>query len=58
MPIIIMAFIALGVFMAMGLMLFYAAYTETKAAHKRNEHTPEDLHKELHPELKSHAPVA
>jgi hypothetical protein len=58
MPILFMALIALGVFMVMGLMLFYAAYAETKLAHSRNEHTPEDLHKELHPELKTHAPVA
>jgi hypothetical protein len=54
MPILLMALFALGVFMVMGLMLFYAAYTETKLAHKRNEHKPEDIH----PELKSHAPVA
>ncbi len=47
MPILFMALIALGVFMVMGLLLFYAAYVETKSAHARNEHTPEDLHKEL-----------
>ena len=54
MPILFMALIALGVFMVMGLMLFYAAYAETKLAHQRNEHKPEDIH----PELESHAPVA
>jgi hypothetical protein len=53
-----MALVGLAVFMSMGLMLFYAAYVETKSAHARGEHTPEDLHKELHPELKTHAPVA
>jgi TRAP-type C4-dicarboxylate transport system permease large subunit len=58
MPILFMALIALGVFMVMGLMLFYAAYAETKLAHKRNEHTPEDLHKDLHREIEHHAPVA
>lgn len=58
MPILIMALIALAVFLVMGLLLFYAAYVETKSAHQRNEHTPEDLHKELHPDLKSHAPMA
>jgi len=51
MPILFMALIGLAIFMAMGLMLFYAAYVETKAAHARGEHTPEDLHRELHPEL-------
>jgi hypothetical protein len=54
MPILLMALVALGVFMAMGLLLFYAAYAETKSAHGRNEHRPEDLH----PELKTHAPTA
>jgi hypothetical protein len=34
MPIIVMAFIALAVFLVMGLMLFYAAYTETKTEHQ------------------------
>lgn len=34
MPIILMAFIALAVFMVMGLMLFYAAYRETKTEHQ------------------------
>jgi hypothetical protein len=53
MPILFMALIALGVFMVMGLMLFYAAYAETKLAHKKNEHLPEDIH----PELKTHIPV-
>jgi len=54
MPILLMALVALGVFMFMGCMLFYAAYAETKSAHQRNEHKPEDLH----PELKTHAPSA
>jgi hypothetical protein len=63
MPILVMALIALGVFMVMGLMLFYAAYAETKSAHQRNEHTPEDLHKNdvrtnATSELKPHVPVA
>jgi hypothetical protein len=58
MPILIMALVALIVFMVMGLMLFYAAYVETRSAHKRNEHKPEDLHKDLHPEMKPHAPIA
>jgi len=58
MPILFMALVGLAVFMGMGLMLFYAAYVETKSAHARGEHTPEDLHKELHPELKTHAPLA
>lgn len=34
MPIILMGVIALAVFMAMGLMLFYAAYRETKTEHE------------------------
>ena len=33
MPIIIMALVALGMFIAMGLLLFYAAYAETKTEH-------------------------
>ena len=33
MPILFMALIALGTFMAMGLMLFYAAYCEVHEAH-------------------------
>jgi hypothetical protein len=35
MPILFMALIALGVFMVMGLLLFYAAYAETKLAHQQ-----------------------
>jgi uncharacterized MAPEG superfamily protein len=58
MPILFMALVGLAVFMVMGLMLFYAAYAETKLAHRRNEHRPEDLHKELHPELKARVPMA
>jgi hypothetical protein len=34
MPILFMALIALGVFLAMGLMLFYAAYAEGHTPHK------------------------
>jgi hypothetical protein len=34
MPILFMGLIALGVFMGMGLMLFYAAYCEVKQAHQ------------------------
>jgi hypothetical protein len=34
MPILFMALIALGVFLAMGLMLFYAAYAEAHTQHK------------------------
>lgn len=33
MPILIMGFIALAVFLVMGLMLFYAAYAEGKTNH-------------------------
>ncbi len=40
MPIFFMAVIALGVFMVMGLMLFYAAYIETKTEHE-NAHKKE-----------------
>ena len=54
MPILFMALVGLAVFMVMGLLLFYAAYVETKSAHLRNEHRPEDLHKDLKP----HVPVA
>jgi hypothetical protein len=34
MPILFMGLIALGVFLAMGLMLFYAAYAEAHTPHK------------------------
>jgi hypothetical protein len=34
MPILFMALIALGVFLVMGLMLFYAAYAEGHTSHK------------------------
>jgi hypothetical protein len=34
MPILFMALIAVGVFLAMGLMLFYAAYAEGHTPHK------------------------
>lgn len=33
MPILIMALLALGVFLVMGLMLFYAAYKEAHTPH-------------------------
>ena len=54
MPIFFMALIALGTFMAMGLMLFYATYCEVKQAQKREDQqgaTP------ISPELKTHAPL-
>ncbi len=54
MPIFFMAVIALGVFLAMGLMLFYAAYCEGKQAHDAPTAKPE----KVAPELKTHAPVA
>ena len=55
MPIFFMALIALGVFMAMGLLLFYAAYCEVKQAHQ----PPVVVIKQSSsPELKTHAPVA
>ena len=55
MPIFFMALIALGTFMAMGLMLFYATYCEVKQAQKRegNQKT-----KTISPGLQTHAPVA
>ena len=53
MPIFFMALIALGAFLVMGLMLFYAAYAETKTEHA-NAQKPA----EIKPELKSHAPTA
>jgi hypothetical protein len=54
MPIFFLAVLALGVFLVMGLMLFYAAYIETKTEHKlAHEKTAE-----VQPELKTHAPVA
>ncbi len=34
MPILFMALVALGVFVGMGLLLFYATYCEVKQAHK------------------------
>lgn len=53
MPILAMGLIGLGVFIVMGLMLFYAAYAETKTEHANAEKKPE-----IAPELKSHAPTA
>jgi hypothetical protein len=41
MPIFFMAVIALGLFIGMGLMLFYAAYVETKTEHE-NAHKKAD----------------
>jgi len=54
MPIFFMAVIALGVFLAMGLMLFYATYCEVKQAHE----APTAKAENVSPELKTHAPVA
>jgi hypothetical protein len=39
MPILIMALLALGVFLVMGLMLFYAAYKEAHTPHASPEST-------------------
>ena len=54
MPIFFMALIALGVFVAMGLMLFYATYCEVKQAHQ----PPTEIARKSSPELKTHSPVA
>ncbi len=54
MPIFFMAVLALGVFMVMGLMLFYAAYIETKTEHELDHQKKS----EAQPKLKTHAPVA
>ncbi|HUN88558.1 MAG TPA: hypothetical protein VMU28_07185 [Terriglobales bacterium] len=51
MPIFFMALIALGVFVGMGLLLFYATYCEVKQAQKAATKKP------VSPELKTHAPV-
>jgi hypothetical protein len=40
MPILIMALLALGVFLVMGLMLFYAAYKEAHTPHSSQERVP------------------
>jgi hypothetical protein len=53
MPIFFMAVLALGVFVGMGLLLFYAAYIEGKQAEEA-QHNAENVS----PELKTHAPVA
>ena len=53
MPIFFMALLALGLFIAMGLMLFYAAYCEAKEAHRAPGET-----QKFAAELKTHAPVA
>lgn len=37
MPILIMALLALGVFLVMGLMLFYAAYKEARTPHPQQD---------------------
>ena len=55
MPIFFMALIALGTFMAMGLMLFYATYCEVTQAQRREDR---ERTKAISPELKTHAPVA
>jgi hypothetical protein len=54
MPIFFMALIALGVFLAMGLMLFYATYCEVKQANE----VAAKKNVKVSPELKTHAPVA
>lgn len=54
MPIFFMALIALGTFFGMGLMLFYAAYAETKTEHELARHKTA----ELKPGAGTHAPVA
>jgi hypothetical protein len=54
MPILFMGLIALGVFMIMGLLLFYAAYAEGKAREKGTKDEA-DL---KHAHIKQHAPVA
>jgi hypothetical protein len=53
MPIFFLALVALGVFLVMGLMLFYATYCEVKQANEVS--SPKQ---EVSPELKTHAPVA
>lgn len=50
MPIFFLALIALAVFLGMGLMLFYAAYAETKTEHANARKSAE-----IKPELKTHA---
>jgi TRAP-type C4-dicarboxylate transport system permease large subunit len=55
MPILFMALIALGVFMVMGLMLFYAAAAESKTVRANNKVQRKD---EVKPELETHTPVA
>jgi hypothetical protein len=37
MPVLILALLALGVFLVMGLMLFYAAYKEAHTPHPKRE---------------------
>jgi hypothetical protein len=37
MPILMLALLALGVFLVMGLMLFYAAYKESRTPHPNPE---------------------
>jgi len=53
MPIFFMALVALGVFVGMGLLLFYATYCEVKQAHQPPARKSADS-----PELKTHTPVA
>lgn len=40
MPILIMALLALAVFLVMGLMLFFAAYKESRTPHPHHGHPP------------------
>ncbi len=40
MPILIMALLALGVFLVMGLMLFYAAWAESRMPHAAPDSPP------------------
>jgi hypothetical protein len=54
MPIFFMALLALAVFVGMGLMLFYAAYAETKTEHE----LARKGNAELKPGSQTHAPVA
>ena len=54
MPIFFMALLALAMFVGMGLMLFYAAYAETKTEHELARKGSV----ELKPGSETHAPVA
>jgi len=54
MPIFFLALLALAAFVGMGLMLFYAAYVETKTEHEMARKGAV----ELKPGSQTHAPVA